>query len=140
MVRSERRGRAAGNSETWLVRAPIGLHAGWITLATLVATTQALNQLGISLTGTAETSAAVALLVVGAAIGGAVTWWVPGSPAYAAALVWGLTGAAVHAAPDHLPVAATAAAAAVLIAALAWRRARSACTRSTSRVDVADPA
>lgn len=111
-------------TEKWLVRAPIGLHTGWITLATLVATTQALNQLGVTISGTAETRAAVVLLAVGAIIGGAVSGWVPASPAYAAALAWGLTGTAVEAAPDHLPVAVTAVAAVVVISVVAWRRAR----------------
>ncbi|RFU22611.1 hypothetical protein D0Z06_05090 [Geodermatophilus marinus] len=114
-----RRGEADGAAEAWLVRVPLALFAGWVTVAAAAGTTEVVIGEGYADLPPGRTPWAVA--VVGLA-GGVATWVTrrhPVSPAYPAAVAWGLGTAAVRALPRRrLPgMAALLAAGAVAAAA-----------------------
>jgi hypothetical protein len=78
------------------VGAPLGLLAGWITLATVAAFTEVLLAEGVRPGPRAADARCVAMTGAATAIAGAVTLRVPSSRAYAAAVTWGLGAAAVR--------------------------------------------
>lgn len=138
---SEHRGATPGTAlgpalDAWLVRAPIGLFTGWISLASVVATAQALKDAGGRGAATVGGEpASAALLLAAGGIGAAVTAAVPSSPAYPAALAWGLVGVCAARLRDRpaVGVAAGVAAAAVVGTSLRARGARARCRRSAQR-------
>lgn len=81
--------------ETWLVRAPVGLFAGWITLATAASTTELPLARDVGGLGLGRVTWAVAILLVAGVIAVAVTLGRRGSLAYPAALVWGFVASGV---------------------------------------------
>lgn len=110
----------APRRDPWLVRAPVGLYAGWLTAAACVS-------LGVTLAGfgwlPSGRVAALALIPVAAAIAAAVVWRQAPAGAYAAAAVWALGGiVAANWGRDPL-VAGLAGALALGLAAL-WALAR----------------
>lgn len=116
-------------AETWLVRAPIALFAGWITLATAAATTELLLARDVGGLGLGAVPWAVLVLLVAGAIAVAVTLRHRASFAYPLALTWGFVGSTVQHFADEPVVGTTAAALAVLVAAAGiwtglrvWRR------------------
>lgn len=108
-----------------LVRAPLALHLGWLTLAAILTTTEALRAAGAGDLLLGPTVWSVVLLVVAGVIAGAVTLLRPGSLAFPGAIVWGLVAVVVEQAPTSTPIAVTAAAAAAVVAAAAARTAGS---------------
>lgn len=109
----------AGTEERWLVRAPIGLFTGWITLAVVANTTEVLLANGVrQLAGLdAEPWAVLALLAAGS-IGSFTTLRTTASAAYPAAVVWGLVAAAVQQLPRSTAAGVAAATMAGLVAAV----------------------
>jgi hypothetical protein len=86
-----------GNArDRWTVRAPLGLFAGWLTLATVAASTEVLLAEGVRPGPRAADAWGVAMTGAATAIAGAVTLRVPSSRAYPAAVTWGLAAAAVR--------------------------------------------
>lgn len=122
---------AARPAETWLVRAPIGLFAGWITLATAAATTELLLARGVGDLGLGAVPWAVLVLLTAGAIAVMVTVRLRASFAYPLALTWGFVGSALQHA-DEPVVSATAAVMAVLVAAAGTWTGRSAWQRPTA--------
>lgn len=106
---------------TWSVRAPLALHLGWLTLAAILTTTEALRAAGVGdlLLGPAVWS--VVVLLAAGVIAAAVTVLRPGSLAFPGAVVWGLVAVVVEQAPTSTPVAVTAAVAAAVVTAAAAR-------------------
>jgi len=106
------------------VDAPIGVYAGYITLAMVANTASVMKQQGVSLGGT-ETGWATTMLLVAGVIVAATVRASRGNVAYALTAAWGLTGVAVQNAlvqPRPLVAAAAAVAAAGSLAALVWVR------------------
>lgn len=110
----------APDRDRWLLRAPLGLYAGWLTAASVVST----GTLGAGF-GVAAGPVPWALATVAAAT--AIGLWVlrrKRAPAYGAALVWALTAITARNGLDAVGVAALAAALGAAAATLAaWRRA-----------------
>ena len=126
------RGRAPGSAhetraDAWLVRAPLGLFTGWISLAAVVATAQALVEAGVgdALGLRGETASSIMLLAAGG-IGAAATTAVPSSPAYPAALAWGLLSVTTERLPRRPRVGAAAGVAALAVMRAAARARRTA--------------
>ncbi len=112
----------AGTGEAgdrWTVRAPLGSFAGWITLATVAATTEVLLAEGVRPGPRAADAWGVAMTGTATAVASAVTRRVPSSRAYPAAVAWGLAAAAVRNATRgrRLPAVAGALGAAAVTAA-----------------------
>lgn len=108
--------------DRWLLRAPIGLYAGWLTAASWVSV--ALNGAGFGLVAGEWVWAIIA--ICGAfAMTVAVLATFPVVPAFAAAVVWALVAVAVKAASDYVLIAVLAGLGALVIAGLAVRNARS---------------
>lgn len=107
---------------TWPARVPLGLFAGWITLATVVGSTEALLAEGVEELGVGATAWATLLLLVAASVTIAVTLRAPGSIAFPIAVGWGLVGVAVQQAATAPVPAGMAAAGALVVAATAYRR------------------
>ncbi|WP_369051851.1 hypothetical protein [Kineococcus terrestris] len=124
LVRAQPRSSAEDESTAarWLVRAPVGLLAGWLTLATTAATTEVLLASGVPTPrwGSDATGALVLAATAGAALAAAR---LPRVGAYAAAVTWGLAAVAVRGARRWPATAAVAAAGAgaVVLAATAAR-------------------
>ena len=116
---------AASPTDRWTVRVPLGLFAGWVTLATAAGTTEALIAAGAGDLWPGRQSWAVAVLGVAGGVAAVVTRAVPVSLAFPTAVVWGLVGTVVRSLPERpVPgIAAAVAAAAVLGAAVYARRA-----------------
>lgn len=117
----EQESNAHSSRDRWLVRAPLGLFGGWITVATVAGGGEALLASGLRAPWPgAEAWSTAALIVAGGAAAG-VAWLRPASLAYAAAVSWGLVGVAVRNLPQHpVPgVAALLAGTAVAAAGLA---------------------
>lgn len=108
----ERDGRRQ-SARAWFFEAPVGLFAGWITLATVVATSQALVEKGLSALLQPKWSASL-LLAAGAA--GAVVTRQTRGIAYPLTLLWGLFGVAVKERSRTPVVAGSAVAASAAIA------------------------
>jgi hypothetical protein len=105
--------------DRWTVRAPLGLFAGWLTLATVAAATEVLLAEGMRPGPRAADAWGVAMTGAAAAIAAAVTRRVPSSRAYPTAVAWGLAAASVRnaAAGRRLPAAAGALGAGAVAAA-----------------------
>lgn len=116
-------GEQPGPQETWLVRTPLGLYAGWISLAAAASTTEALLLEDVGGLGLGETPWAVLVVLAAGAIAGGVAWRVPNSPAYPAAVSWGLAGTAVQQFRRSQPVGVAAAVVSALLARTAARTA-----------------
>jgi len=110
-----------------LVRAPLGLLAGWITVATPSAVTFSLLSTGRTRVGLGPTGWAVALLTGCAGIASGVALRLKSSSTYPGAVAWGLAGVAAK--RRHPPIVrVTAALAAATVAAV-----QAATTRRSSR-------
>jgi hypothetical protein len=85
----------------WLVRVPLGLFSGWITLAAGAAVTELLIDRGVRppRPGADFWGAALLASLAGASV--AVTRRIPVSAAYPAAVAWGLAGTAVRTLPRY---------------------------------------
>ncbi|MUN63129.1 hypothetical protein GMA12_08250 [Kocuria sediminis] len=99
---------AASVRDRWLVRVPLGLFSGWITVATVAGGGEALIASGISAPWPGAAAWAAAALAAAGAAGAALAWWRPVSLSCAAAVTWGLAGVAVRVLPQN-PVPGTAA-------------------------------
>ena len=124
----------ASTGERWLVRAPLGLFTGWITLACVSATSEILITLGVKAPwpGPEAWSASALAGLAGAAA--TVAWRRPLSLGYPIAVGWGLAGVAAGILPSHrLPgVAAVLGAAALAFAG--WGAAHRERSSSTGQV------
>jgi hypothetical protein len=100
----------AAERDRWTVQRPLGLFAGWLTLAAVAASTEVLLAEGVRPGPRAADGWGVAMTGAAAAIASAVTRRVPSSGAYPAAATWGLAAAAVRnaAAGRRLPAVAGA--------------------------------
>ncbi|MHB0911861.1 MAG: hypothetical protein ACYC2Y_00260 [Armatimonadota bacterium] len=94
--------------ERYLVELPIGLLAGWVTLATFVS---AASILGLSSTGSAS-----AVVIVAGVAGALLTLASRVKTWFAVALVWGFIGIVAENLPGNAPVALTAGVMAALVA------------------------
>ena len=104
----------------WLLRAPVGLFAGWLTAAAFVSLGEVLAGYGVL----GHRSAAMVMIVLAAGVVIAVMLrWRPGGT-YPLATGWALVGIAVANAGRNVDVMALALAGVVLIAALWWFAAR----------------
>ncbi|NYF16141.1 hypothetical protein HDC37_000955 [Microbacterium sp. AK009] len=115
------RNRRRESARTWFFEVPVGLFAGWITLATVVATSQALVEKGLSALLRPRWSASL-LLAAGAA--GAVVTRRTRGVAYPLTLVWGLFGVAMKERSRTPVVARSAVAAGAAIATAVFNRPR----------------
>ena len=117
---------AASARHRWLVRTPLGLFSGWITVATVAGGGEALLTAGLSAPWPGAEAWSTAALVTAGGAAATLAWRRPVSLAYAAAVTWGLAGVAVRVLPQH-PVpgaAALLAGAAVAVAGVAGVRRR----------------
>ena len=108
--------------DIWLLRAPIGLYAGWLTAASSVSL--ALVGHGYGLLPFSQTTWALAAICVGLALAVAVLMSRAPLIAYAAAVVWALIALVVKNGAEIIPVSALATVGAVVVAGLALARAR----------------
>jgi len=109
-------------SETWLVRVPLGLFTGWVTLAAAAGTTEGLLERGVRELGLGAEPWGVLVLLAAGAVATAVTVRIPATSAYPAAVTWGLVASAIQHLPTTPATGATAGAMAALVAATgAWR-------------------
>lgn len=117
---------ARTSRDHWLVRVPLGLFAGWISVATVAGGGEALIAAGIRAPWPGVEAWSTAVLLGAGAAAGSIAWRRPVSFAYAAAVSWGLVAVAVRNLPDHpVPgVAALVAGAAVAAVGLAGVRRR----------------
>lgn len=108
----------------WLVRAPLGLFTGWITLASVAATSEILITLGVKAPwpGPEVWSAAALTGVAGATA--AVVWRRPVSWSSPLAVAWGLAGVAARALPSQRLPGMTAALGAAAVTLAGWRGSR----------------
>jgi len=83
--------RSPAREERWLLRAPIGLYAGWLTAASCVAAALLAAGLGLASAGVASWAGLAAALAVALA----VTRLVRDVPLYAFGVGWALVGVAV---------------------------------------------
>ncbi|MGY1671832.1 hypothetical protein [Geodermatophilus sp. SYSU D00710] len=106
-------------ADRWTVRLPLGLFAGWLTLASVAAPTEVLLAEGVRPGPRAADAWGVAMTGAAAAIASAVARGIPSSRGYPAAVVWGLVAAAVRnaMAGRRVPAAAAALAAGAVTAA-----------------------
>jgi hypothetical protein len=113
--------------QRWLVAAPLGVFAGWVTAATFANTAAALKVSGLLDVGLPEAQWTVLFLLAAGVLGAAGTLAVRGRAEYGLTLVWAFVAIAVanlHRGP-HPTVALTAGAmAAVVVAALIGSRVR----------------
>jgi hypothetical protein len=108
---------AAGVAERVMLRGPVALYTGWVSLATVLGTAATGVWIGLPGDGALAVVAAVVVLLAAAAI---VTWVVVSGTAvvgYAAAVVWALIGIALNNPPDGVAAAAILAVLVVLGAA-----------------------
>jgi hypothetical protein len=110
----------------WLVRVPLGLFAGWISVATVAGGGEALIAAGLRTPWPGVEAWSTAVLLGTGAAAGSIAWRWPVSFAYAAAVSWGLIAVAARNLPAHpVPgVAALVAGAAVAAAGFAGVRRR----------------
>lgn len=104
----------------WLLRAPVGLYAGWLTAACFVS-------LGVVLAGyglIGGRAAALMMIVLAAAVAAIVMLRLRPGGTYPFAVGWGLLGIAVANIGRHADVMALAITGAVLLAAFWWFVAR----------------
>jgi translocator protein len=108
---------AAGVAERVLLRGPIALYTGWVSLATVLGTAATGVWIGLPGDGALAAVAAVVVLLAAAAI---VTWVVVSGTAvigYAAAVVWALVGITLNHPPDAVAGAAVLSILLTLVAA-----------------------
>jgi hypothetical protein len=121
-----REGAPRTDAERWLVVAPLGLFAGYVTAATFANTAAALKVSGWMAPGASETAWSIAMLVAAGGIGSWATWATGGNAAYALAIVWAFVGIVVANTierAENVPVAVVAGSmAAAVTAASAWAR------------------
>lgn len=109
---------AADVRERVLLRGPVALYTGWVSVATVLGTAATGVWFGLPGTGPLTTIAAVVVLLAAAAI---VTWVIISGTAvvlYAAAVVWALIGIGLNDRPAAVGVAAAAAIVVVVFAAI----------------------
>lgn len=108
----------APERDRWLLRAPVGLYAGWLTAASFVSWGSTAGGFGWL------TPEAAAYLFVGGAVAAAliVQSWLGRVPTFAVAAGWGLFGIAAKNAGTLPVLSAGTAAGIVLLAAVAWWR------------------
>ncbi|HET7228421.1 MAG TPA: hypothetical protein VFJ16_00325 [Longimicrobium sp.] len=116
--------------ERWLVAAPLGVYAGWVTVATVANVAVALAFAGVRDLVLPGRAWGVVLMVAAGAIGAFVTLRTRRA-GYALAVAWALAAIAVARAQDAPEVAAAAGGAAVLVL-LVLLRSRSAARRPTA--------
>jgi len=100
----------------WLLRAPVGLYAGWLTAAAFVSLGSVIS--GYGLIG--GQGAALVMIVLAAAVAAGVMLRLKPGGSYPFAAGWGLVGIAVANAGRHTDVMVLAVAGAILLAALWW--------------------
>lgn len=103
--------------DRWMVRVPLGLFSGWITVATVAGSGEALITSGISAPWPGAEAWSTAALVAAGGAAATLAWWRPVSLAYAAAVTWGLAGVAVRLLPQYPMPGAAALLAGVAVAA-----------------------
>jgi hypothetical protein len=108
--------------QLWLFAAPLGLLAGWVSIAAFVNLAVALSEAGISAMRDAAGVASPAIIAAATTTALAVIARLAPFPTYALAVVWGLVAVLVRNGGDATGV--TAALAALLVAALAVRSSR----------------
>ncbi|WP_116452800.1 hypothetical protein [Blastococcus litoris] len=116
----------------WAVREPLGLFAGWITLAAAAATTEVLLAEGRDAAPSRRDSWGVGVLAVATAAAVATTRSVPGSPGYPAAVAWGLGGTAARNLRRRRPVPAAAATLGAVVVVVTAFRGRAALRHPTA--------
>lgn len=104
----------------WLLRAPVGLYAGWLTAASFVSLGAVLS--GYGLIG--ERPAAMVMIVLAAALAASIMVLRKPGGAYPFAVGWGLAGIAVANFGRNADVMVLAALGVVAMAALWWFAAR----------------
>lgn len=103
--------------DRWLLSAPIGLYAGWLTAATAVSSGILLGGYGVL----GDTAAALVMLALVLIVALGVQAQKPRMPSYAAAIIWALVGVIVTNWPGNTLVAGAAAGgAALLLGATVW--------------------
>lgn len=103
--------------DRWLLSAPIGLYAGWLTAATAVSSGILLGGYGVL----GDTAAALVMLALVLVVALGVQAQKPRMPTYGAAIIWALVGVIVTNWPGNQLVAGAAAGgAAVMLAATLW--------------------
>lgn len=108
---------ATGALERVLLRGPVALYTGWVSLATVLGTAATGVWIGLPGDGALAAVAAVVVLLAAAAI---VTWVVVSGTAvvpYAVAVVWALIGIALNDPPEAVAGAASVAVLVVVVAA-----------------------
>lgn len=118
---------ARGRTDRLLVVTPLGLYAGYVTLATVANVASSLQESGRTAPlGLGVTPWAVSMLALAAGAAALVIRRTGAPLAYSAAAVWGLTGVVVQntAVRPNLPVALTAGLAAVAVTVLTSRTRR----------------
>jgi hypothetical protein len=101
--------------ETWLVRVPISVYLGWITVATIANVTSVLYFLGWNGGSLGPETWTVIMLAVTVAVSAAMSL-TRGDVAYLLVIIWAVTGIAVkHAGTPAVATAAWVAAGAVLL-------------------------
>ncbi len=105
----------------WLVRAPTTLFAGWISVATIVATTQALLRGGIDEAGLGASVWAAILVAVATALGGGVELALRRGRGFPLAIAWGLAWIAWARRGEAPMLAVEAASGALVLSVLALR-------------------
>ena len=110
-----------GQADRWLVALPLGLLFGWITAANVVSFNDTLVELGILGSGVGGALVGAFLLLVGAVLASAVILVSEVGPlqsllAYAASVLWALTGVVVEQYDASLLTTGAATVSAVLVA------------------------
>jgi hypothetical protein len=111
------RERASGTLERVVLRFPIALYTGWVSLAVVAGTASTGVRLGLPGDGALATIAAVLILIVTAGIVAGVVFSGTAVVGYAVAAVWALVGIALNAPPAAVGVTAAVATVVVLFAA-----------------------
>ena len=109
-------------SERWLLAAPLGLLAGWVSVAAFVNLAIALDAAGLAALRGPAGLVAPALVAAATAVALAVIARLGPFPTYALAVVWGLVAVLARNGADATGL--TAGVGALLVAALAWRAGR----------------
>lgn len=108
----------ASAAETWLARIPFSIYFGWLTVATILNVAVYLKATDFSLMGLSEQTWAVAILIVGLAVG-AVVFNRYRSVAYVLVFAWAYAAIAVEQANfGRVPVVAGAGVAVAIVLAI----------------------
>ncbi|ACL39681.1 conserved hypothetical protein [Pseudarthrobacter chlorophenolicus A6] len=112
--------------DRWLVRIPLAMFSGWITVATVAGGAEAIIATGLRAPWPGAEAWSTAALAAAGGAASAIAWLRPISSAYAGAVAWGLAGVAVRNLPKRTRPGVTAAlaGAAVALAAIASTRRR----------------